>query len=87
VEQLGAGSRTERLETLLEPAFQLVGSHGRRLRRRTAALRLGVPATRHSRTLAHHGVLSTSHSRWFDRVRASRLMSQATAVPAEGGTP
>jgi hypothetical protein len=28
VEQLGAGSRTECVETVSEPAFELVGSHG-----------------------------------------------------------
>jgi hypothetical protein len=32
VEQLGAGSGTEGVETLLESALELVGSHGRRLR-------------------------------------------------------
>ena len=32
VEQLGAGSGTERVEALPESALELVGSHGRRLR-------------------------------------------------------
>jgi hypothetical protein len=41
VEQLGAGSGTERVEAGSESAFQLVGSHGRRLR----------PTYRRSRTL------------------------------------
>jgi hypothetical protein len=35
VEQLGAGSRAERVEAFAESALELVGSHGRRLRRRT----------------------------------------------------
>ena len=32
VEQLGAWSRTERVEALLKAAFELMGTHGRRLR-------------------------------------------------------
>jgi hypothetical protein len=37
VEQLGSGSRTEGVEALPEAALKLVGTHGRRLRRRTVA--------------------------------------------------
>jgi hypothetical protein len=37
VEQLGAGSRTESVQARPESAFELIGPHGRRLRRRTFA--------------------------------------------------
>jgi hypothetical protein len=39
VEQFGAGSGAERVEALPKSAFELVGSHGRRLRRRTVGPR------------------------------------------------
>ena len=41
VEQLGAESRTEGVETLPESALELIGPHGRRLRRLTVGARLG----------------------------------------------
>jgi hypothetical protein len=41
VEELGAGSRIERVEALPESAPELVGSHCPRLRRRTVAPRVG----------------------------------------------
>ena len=37
MEQLGTGSRAERIETFSDSAFELIGSHGQRLRRRTVA--------------------------------------------------
>jgi len=57
VEQLGAGSRTEGVQTLLQSAFEFVGSHGRRLRRSTVTrvIRRACPGTRTH--LAHKGVL------------------------------
>jgi hypothetical protein len=39
VEQLGAGSRAERVQTFSESALELVGPHGRRLRRETVGTR------------------------------------------------
>ena len=39
VEQLGAGSRTEGVQALPEAALELIGTHGRRLRRRTVVPR------------------------------------------------
>jgi hypothetical protein len=41
VEELGATSRTEGVEALPESALELVGPHGRRLRRLTVGARLG----------------------------------------------
>jgi hypothetical protein len=43
VEQLGAGSGTESVQALMYPALKFVGSHGRRLRRRTVARVLDLP--------------------------------------------
>ena len=37
VQELGACRRAERIETFSDSAFELIGSHGRRLRRRTVA--------------------------------------------------
>jgi hypothetical protein len=43
VEQFGAWSRSDGVETLPEPALELVRSHGRRIRRRTVAARVLPP--------------------------------------------
>jgi hypothetical protein len=43
VEQFGAGSGAEGVEALTYPALKFVGSHGRRLRRRTVARVLDLP--------------------------------------------
>jgi hypothetical protein len=43
VEQLGTGSGAERVEAFSEPALQLVGSHGRRLRRLSVTRPFRVP--------------------------------------------
>jgi hypothetical protein len=53
MEQLGAGSGAECVKTLLQSALELIGTHGRRLRRSTVIPSIGVPAQVHSRTLAH----------------------------------
>ena len=37
MEEHGAGSGTARVEAFAKPALELIGSHGRRLRRRTVA--------------------------------------------------
>jgi hypothetical protein len=53
VEQFGAGSRGEGVETFAEPAFEYIGPHGRRLRRSTVIPFVGpryIPE--HSRTPA-----------------------------------
>jgi hypothetical protein len=52
MEQFGAGSGTERVEACSQSAFELIGTHGRRLRRSTVIPSIGVPAQVHSRTLA-----------------------------------
>jgi hypothetical protein len=49
VEQLGAGSGAERVETFSESAFKFVGPHCRRLRRRIVTPRVGVPVHTRSR--------------------------------------
>jgi hypothetical protein len=41
VEQLGAGSGTEGVKAFPDPAFELIGSHDGRLRRRTVGPRVG----------------------------------------------
>jgi hypothetical protein len=57
VEQLGAGSGTEGVQSFAKLVLKLVGSHGPRLRRPTVAPRVGVLVRIHSRSLPHHGVL------------------------------
>jgi hypothetical protein len=44
VEKLGAGSGPEGVEALQESALELVGSHGRKLRRRTVTPPCQTPA-------------------------------------------
>jgi hypothetical protein len=44
VEKLGAGSRTERVETLAQSALELVGSLDGRLRRRLSARVADTPS-------------------------------------------
>jgi hypothetical protein len=57
LEQLGAWSGAEGVEAFSYSGFELIGSHGGRLRRRTVAYVSGVPVYIHSRTRAHDGVL------------------------------
>jgi hypothetical protein len=53
VEQLGAGSGAEGVEAFADSALELIGTHGRRLRRSTVIPSICVPAQvhpEHSRT-------------------------------------
>ena len=51
VEQLGAGSRTQGFQAFLQPALELVGAHGRRLRDRRDEARGAGHTLGHSRAV------------------------------------
>jgi hypothetical protein len=82
VEKLGAGSGTDGVESRSESALELVGSHGRRLRRRTVGRGLRVPVHIHSR-MAQGDVLDGSLPRVYaPLVDARHRTSTFSTAPA-----